>query len=377
MAEVPAEGAVPPVVALAVVAHPDMHAVLAICGFANVMDHNSIINNEGFQLIVDFGVLEDKDVFEMVKHLGNGTVAAGRVNVGAIQVKKLQALCYWVRDQQKHGQGITQDDWDDNTVMATIEKMRIKKGRDTGNVSIMDLGKFNPDDFETHETVFINLLAQTYGAQGENLKYMVSDVIIPTEFVDDAERHMYQLRLAGEAYSTDNKSVYHLLKSFLINTSGWTWIEPYDTMENGRRALLAWTSHYNGQGELSKHTAMAKARVKSLFYKNERSLLFEKVMEILSKSFSTLDKDPDERYSEHQKVEKLLQCIQMPDMEVVAQKLVIASQYANDFSGACNYFLAQVSRLHGRAQLENSKYTKKCNMSAMYGHGGQDGGQGG
>jgi hypothetical protein len=100
-------------------------------------------------------------------------------------------------------------------------------------------------------------------------------------------------------------------------------------------------------------------------------------MEILSKSFSTLDKDPDERYSEHQKVEKLLQCIQMPDMEVVAQKSVIASQYANDFSGTCNYFSAQVSRLHGGAQLENNKYTKKHNVSAMYGCGGQDGGRGG
>jgi hypothetical protein len=365
MAEVPAEGAVPP----AVVAHPDIHVVLAICGFANVVDRTSIINNEGFQLIVDFGVLEDKDVFEMVKCLGNRTVAAGCVNVGAIQVKKLQALCYWVCDQQKCGQGITQDDWDDDTVMATIEKMCIEKGQDTGNVLVMDLGKFNPDDFETHETAFINLLAQTYGAQGEDLKYIMHDVIIPAEFVNDAEWHMYQLPLTGKAYSTDNKSVYRLLKSFLINTSGWTWIELYDTMENGRGAFLAWTSHYNGQGELSKCTAMAKARVKSLFYKNKCSLSFEKVMEILSKSFSTLDKDPDKRYSECQKVEKLLQCIQMPDMEVVAQKSVIASQYANDFSGACNYFLAQVSRLHGGAQLENSKYMKKHNVSAMYGRG--------
>jgi hypothetical protein len=50
MAEVPAEGAVPLVVALAVVAHPDIHAVLAICGFANVVDRTSIINNEGFHL---------------------------------------------------------------------------------------------------------------------------------------------------------------------------------------------------------------------------------------------------------------------------------------------------------------------------------------
>jgi hypothetical protein len=262
-------------------------------------------------------------------------------------------------------------------VMATIEKMRITKGRDIGNVLVMDLGKFNPDDFKTHETAFINLLAQTYGAQGENLKYIMRDVVIPAEFVDDAEWCMYQLPLTGEAYSMDNKSVYHLLKSFLFNTSGWTWIEPYDTMENGRGAFFAWTSHYNGQGELSKHTAMAKARVKSLFYKNKRSLSYEKVMEFLSKSFSTLDKDPDERYSECQKVEKLLHCIQMPDMEVVAQTSVIASQYANDFSGACNYFLAQVSRLHGGAQLESSKYTKKCNVSAIYGCGGQDGGQGG
>jgi hypothetical protein len=77
--------------------------------------------------------------------------------------------------------------------------------------------------------------------------------------------------------------------------------------------------------------AMAKARIKSLFYKNERSLSFEKVMEILSKSFSTLDKDPDERFSECEKVEKLLQCIQTPDMEVVAQKSVIASQYQMSF----------------------------------------------
>jgi hypothetical protein len=62
----------------------------------------------------------------------------------------------------------------------------------------MDLGKFNPDDFETHEMAFITLLAQMYGAQGENLKYIMHDVIIPAEFVNDAERRMYQLPLTDE-----------------------------------------------------------------------------------------------------------------------------------------------------------------------------------
>jgi hypothetical protein len=99
----PADGMLPLVFVLAVVAHPDIHAVLTVCDFANVVDCMSIINNEGFQSIADFGVLEDKDVFEMVKCLGGHAVAAGCVNVGAIQVKKLHALCHSVHDQQKHG----------------------------------------------------------------------------------------------------------------------------------------------------------------------------------------------------------------------------------------------------------------------------------
>jgi hypothetical protein len=44
-------------------------------------------------------------------------------------------------------------------------------------------------------------LAQTYGAQGENLKYIMHGVIIPAEFVDDAEWCMYQLPCTGEAYT--------------------------------------------------------------------------------------------------------------------------------------------------------------------------------
>jgi uncharacterized membrane protein YgcG len=297
------------------------------------------------------------------------TAAAGRVYVGTLQVKKLQALCYWVRDQQKHGQALDHEDWDNKMVVSTIERMRIDKERDTGAVSVSDLGKFDPEEFETGETAFVNLLSQTRGTQGESLKYVARDAVVPAVFADDAKRRMYQLPLTGGAFEEDNKQTFRLLKSYLIKLPGWTWIESFNATENGRGAFWAWATHYNGQGELSKRTAMAKAKIKNLFYKNERSLTFEKVTEILSKSFSILDKDPDERLSECQKVEKLLSCIQTQDMEMVAQKSIIASQYPNDFSGACNYFSAQVSRLHAGAQLENSKYKNKRNISAMQGRG--------
>jgi hypothetical protein len=131
-------------------------------------------------------------------------------------------------------------------------------------------------------------LSQTRGTQGESLKYVARDAVVPTVFVDDAERRMYQLPLTGGAFEEDNKQTFRLLKSYLINTPGWTCIESFNATENGRGAFLAWATHYNGQSELSKRSAMAKAKIKNLFYKNERSLAFEKVMEILSKSFSMM-----------------------------------------------------------------------------------------
>jgi hypothetical protein len=48
------------------------------------------------------------------------------------------------------------------------------------------------------------------------------------------------------------------LKAFLADSPAWAWIEPYDLAKNGRAAYQAWINHYNGQGKLSKRTALAK-----------------------------------------------------------------------------------------------------------------------
>jgi hypothetical protein len=54
-------------VAVALILNADIHAVLTVCGFMDVGTHTWIINNEGFQSLMDFGVLDDdKDVLEML-----------------------------------------------------------------------------------------------------------------------------------------------------------------------------------------------------------------------------------------------------------------------------------------------------------------------
>jgi hypothetical protein len=88
---------------------------------------------------------------------------------------------------------------------------------------------------------------------------------------------------------------------------------------------------------------------------------FEKCTEIMTKCFNTLHKDPDQRYSDRQKVEKLLKALKCQDAELLAAKAVIDQQFPRDYIGACGYFSSQVARIHGPAQLEyrNSRNKKR------------------
>jgi hypothetical protein len=105
---------------------------------------------------------------------------------------------------------------------------------------------------------------------------------------------MYQVPLNGNAYNLDNALVFRKLKAFLVETPGYTWIESFNASENGHAAFLAWTTHYKGQGELSKHMAIAKAQLNNLFYKTEQSMLFEHYSGKLKRIFQVLHKDKDE-----------------------------------------------------------------------------------
>jgi hypothetical protein len=118
--------------------------------------------------------------------------------------------------------------------------------------SVADLGKFDPDDFDAHEDAFLYLLAQSYGVLCEPLRYIVRLDTAPVDFTMNEERRMYQFPLTGNSFELDNQAVFRKLKTFLIDSPGWAWIELHDAGKNGRAAYMAWTTHYNGEGELSK-----------------------------------------------------------------------------------------------------------------------------
>lgn len=353
----------------------ELNMVLEVCGIADLATRTNIINREGFNSLEDLGVLEtDSDVSDMAKRLASRTQAEGRVYLGTVVVKRLQTLVWWVRDHQKRGLAVNAANFTVEAMNQAAEMKGLKREMADKEPSVGDLGKFDPDDFDSFEDAFLNLLAQSYGVLREPLRYVVRPEIAPATFATTEEQRMYQFPLAGASFELDNQSVYRKLKAFLIDSPGWAWIEPHDTAEDGRAAYLAWTAHYNGEGELSKRTAFAKAKLDQLHYKNERSMSFEKCTEIMTKCFNTLHKDVDQRYSDRQKVEKLLKIIKCQEGELLAAKVVIDQQYPRDFVGACGYFSQQVARIHGPAQLEYKQQRgKKRGIYAIDSRSGRGG----
>jgi hypothetical protein len=239
----------------------ELRTVLEQCGIATQAACNNLIANEGFTSIESMSCMtNDNDVNEMAKHLMSRSVMDGHVIMGTVAIKWIQGLVFWIKDCHFCGLPITAEAFTvEEMENAMMNKVYRKEMAQASELLVKDLGKFNPDDFEIHEDAFVNLFTSSFGVSGEPLRYVIRDEEAPDEFESDEQRHMNQIPLNGNGYNLDNASVFQKLKAFLVETPGYTWIESFNASEDGRAAFLACTTHYNGQGKLSKHTAIAKA----------------------------------------------------------------------------------------------------------------------
>ena len=86
----------------------DLHMVHATCDVSVDATRTLTINNKSLTSIADFGFLGggDNDVTAMSLRMARRVANNGRVVLSVIQIKKIQAFVWWVRDRQKLGQPI-------------------------------------------------------------------------------------------------------------------------------------------------------------------------------------------------------------------------------------------------------------------------------
>lgn len=112
---------------------------------------------------------EDHDIAEMAKRAAQCTVVDRRMLLGTIQIKRLQRLVWWLHDRLKHHQPLDVAAFTAQVMTDLMTKKQTEKQLGESTVTVKDLGKFDPDDFNTQEDALLNVLLQTLGQSPKDI----------------------------------------------------------------------------------------------------------------------------------------------------------------------------------------------------------------
>ena len=139
------------------------------------------------------------DVTAMSSHMLRCVSNNGHVILGGIQIKKIHALVWWVRDRQKVGNPIDAALWTAVTMTKAGIAKRIEKDQPKTDMKAANLKVFNPDEFKMYEDAFRNLLSQKTSVTRKcSLLYIFRLAVATVIFTDDFEDRILKMPLTGQ-----------------------------------------------------------------------------------------------------------------------------------------------------------------------------------
>mmetsp|Transcript_15698 Transcript_15698/g.45309 ORF Transcript_15698/g.45309 Transcript_15698/m.45309 type:complete len:256 (-) Transcript_15698:17-784(-) len=178
----------------------------------------------------------------------------GAINYTTRDIKALKALNWWLRDRIARNLPLQPALWTADVRRDAEERMYLAENEPDNTTSVSSLNKFDSLNFDVCFDSFSNLMRQ----KGHG--HFVRKKVQPPVFADEEEKRLYELRFDTIEAQNDNRKVFQHLKEYLVDTDAWPWIEKFDKKEDGRGAIIALTDYYNGEGELNKRNAHARAR---------------------------------------------------------------------------------------------------------------------
>ena len=255
---------------------PAVLDALATCGL-DAAQRGAIVA-EGFTTLSEFGRMRNKDLAQMVRRITSLPVARGGVRIGQVQLRKMEALVYWVKDRRRRSQDLVVEDFTEATLEDCLDKMDLeeRESEEADAAKAVSPGKLQSGTgWVQWEIAFVNYLSGIKGIAGIPLNYVVrKDLPAGHTFVSDEERLVYEAPLVGNTFTSDSKKVFCLLKEVVLGTDGWEWIKEYDDRKDGRISMQKLREHYDGPAAVKKSLAFAQQQIKKLHYRNEQAFFF-------------------------------------------------------------------------------------------------------
>jgi hypothetical protein len=292
-----------------------IHIILGYCGFA--VGNQAPVADDGFTSFADIANLEAKDIETLAAGFAARTTANGKLIFGMRRTTHLKSVVHWVQDfirvsRQADVDGIG-DMVDEATFIAALDvareraKMRKHKLDESESLSkAADPGKLKKQkDWLAWERGLQNYLSTIPGQSGIPLSYVIREDDAPNyenEGDDDFEQLSIEAApLTGMTFQADARKVHQIITGFVQGELAETWVKAVARRRNGRTDYKALTSHYGGEGNKTVRIKEAEALRKTLTYRNERAMSFEKFLTSMNLMFVVYD-DHGEALTKDQKI---------------------------------------------------------------------------
>jgi hypothetical protein len=358
-----------------------IYAILGHCGFnaANQIE----IAQDGFNLFADIAGLEIKDVDRLSEGFAARTVANGKVIFGMRRTMHLKGVVHWVQDfgRVSHEAAVdgAPDMVDEATFLAALDaardraKMRKHELEESDDLSkAADPGKLKKQkDWMQWERGFNNFLSTIPGQSGIPLNHIITENENPSyknEGDDDFDQLCVEAAaLQGMTFQADSRKVQQLVTGLVHGEAAETWIKSVARRRNGRIDFRALTDHHGGAGNKSVRIKEAEVLRRTLTYKNERAMSFEKFIANMNLMF-VAHAENEEVMSEDQKICLLFEKITHPSLETAKTALQVAENL--DQRGAVNYEFIVDSISAGVASLSDFVPNRNTSGVGTQGTGG-------
>ena len=323
--------------------------LLGQCNVTVTAQKNYLIDDEGLSSFNDFLHLRagSKDWTSIAERCTKKTENA--FALGAIKVRKLEALRLWISDQIQSGKTslnipIPEFNNDIITTYLSIIDSNQKESKDVELPAV-----FDPTEWEDFEIATIEYLRTRIGKAQVPLSYVLRD---DSERPDDTElatlssqhQRFWNTPLTGDIFGDDERRVWGYLSGRTNTTDGWDIIKKYSKSEQARSAYTELKSFYDGTSEVNKRVTRARAELENIRYTSEQSFPFIKYVAKLRGLFDTLEKGKQGR-SEQEKVLFLIERISTSNQRFASALQTTSTMHRNDFRAACNVLSCAVSDL--------------------------------
>ena len=168
-------------------------------------------------------------------------------------------------------------------------------------------------------------------------------------------------------YEKDCREVYAVIKLATIGGQGWTYVEPFDRISNGRGAYWALLSHYEGEAQMSTKVDKENDSVQQTIYHGKsRSFNFEKFANVLKRAYIVLEKN-GEVVSDQTKVRWLVMNIRDASLESACKVVLASDTHKSNFDREVDYL---EGICEGNTSLQKSRNRNISSAAGTQGHQG-------